>query len=238
MNLKYVLPLAVATACLSSTGQIHAAAYTENGDAGDLPNTAQVVAGTAGTPLTLLSGALTLTGGLSDSDMFQIYVSSPSTFSASLTGFFPGFNNFDSQLLIFNAAGQGIQANDDDPATGAQQSSLPTGNTLMSSQNAGLFYLLVSGSGRYATTTSGSLIFPNFTDGTTDPTNVYGPNTTSNVVGGYTGSSNEGGAYRVNLNGAQFVVVPEPSTWAFVLGGGAGLALVTRRSRRAGRASV
>lgn len=237
MSLKFVLPLAFATACLPFAGSVHAATYTETGDAGDLPATAQVISGAANTALTSLSGALTLTNGVSESDMFEIYINSPSTFSASLTGFVPGANNFDSQLMIFSAAtGKGIMANDDDPVTGAPQSNLPSGNTLMSSQTAGLYYILVSGSGRYATSAAtNGLIFPNFSDGTTDPTVVYGPSGPggANAITGYTGSSNEGGNYTIALAGAQFVVVPEPGTWAFIVAGAAGLAFVLRARRTA-----
>ena len=233
MSLKFVIPMAVATACLPLAGNLHAATYTETGDAGDLPATAQVISGAPATSLTSLSGALTLTNGTSDSDMFAIYINSPSTFSASLTAFVPGANNFDSQLMIFNSAGKGIQTDDDDPNTGAPQSNLPAGGTLMSSQAAGVYYLLISGSGRYAVSGTNSLIFPNFTDGTTDPTVVYGATGPggANTITGYTGSSNEGGNYTIALAGAQFVVVPEPSTWALVAAGVAGLALVARSRR-------
>ena len=237
MSLKFVTPTALAAIGLSLTGNLHAATYTESGDAGDLPATAQVVSGVAKTTLTSISGALTLTNNLSDSDMYEIYINSPSTFSASLTGFVPGANNFDSQLMLFSAAtGKGIEADDDDPTTGSSSADLPSGSTLMSSQTAGLYYLLVSGSGRYATSGTG-LIFPNFTDGTTDPTVVQGPTGAggANAITGYTGSSNEGGNYTIALTGAQFVppaAVPEPGAWAFIVAGAAGLAL-TLRSRGA-----
>ncbi len=233
MSLKFAFPFALATACLPLTSNLFADTYTETGDAGDLPAAAQVVSGTAGTPLTSLSGALTLTNSISDSDLFEIYVSDPTTFSASNTGFVAGSNNFDSQIALFSASGLGIIANDD-AASGGSLSNLPADS--LSGQTAGLYYLLISGSGRYATS-GGGLIFPNYTDGTTDATTVVGPTGPGGTaaISGYTGSSNEGGNYRVALAGAQFVQpsgVPEPSIFAFMAAGLAGLALMLRRRTR------
>lgn len=99
--------------------QAGAIAFTETGDAGDLPPTAQVVSGTSGTPLESISGALTLTNGVSDSDLSEIYINSLSTFSASNTAFIVGSNNFDSQIYLFSANGLGLAGNDDNPASGA-----------------------------------------------------------------------------------------------------------------------
>ena len=110
MRLTFAIPLTLATLCLPLVITGQAATYTETGDAGDLPATAQVVSGAANTALTSLSGALTLTNNTSDSDMYEIYINNPSTFSASLTAFVPGSNNFDSQLMLFNAAGKGVEA--------------------------------------------------------------------------------------------------------------------------------
>lgn len=223
--------IAIAAIGSSLATSARAVVYVETGDAGDLPSSAQIVSGAAGTPLTGINGALTLTNGVSDSDLFQIYINDPSTFSASLTSFVPGSNNFDSQLGLFNAAGQGIELDDDDPATGAPQSNLPAGSSFLTSSPAGVYYLLISGSGRYASTGSGSLIFANFTDGTTDPTAVQGPISPDAVVGAYSGSSNEAGSYVLALSGAQFVVVPEPGAWALISAGMVGAWFFVRRRR-------
>ena len=231
MSFKFALPLALAAAYLALAGTIHAANFSETGDAGDLLGTAQIVSGAAGTPLNLISGTLTRTNGISDSDLFEIYISSPSTFSASNTAFIPGSNNFDSQIFLFNASGLGLIGNDDNPINGAAQSNLAAGNL---NGSAGLYYLLISGSGRYATSGNG-LIFPNFTDGTTDPTTVVGPTGPGGAaaLSAYTGSSNEGGNYAVALTGAQFVsnAVPEPSVFAFLAAGVASLALGLHRCK-------
>ena len=230
MSLKFALPVALATACLSFATTSQALNYAETGDAGDLPTAAQVISGPAGTSLDQISGALTLTNGISDSDLFEILISNPSAFSAAATAFAPGVNNFDSQIFLFSATtNKGIVGNDDNPANGAPQAAIPAGSFTGA---AGLYYILISGSGRYATS-AGGLIFPNFTDGTTDPSTVVGPTGPggAGAITGYTGNSNEGGNYRIALTGAQFVVVPEPASLVYVIAGAAGLMLVTRRAR-------
>ena len=234
MSLKFALPLAFATACLPLAGNLHAATYTETGDAGDMLATAQVVMGTAGTALTSISGSLTLTNQISDSDMFEIYISNVSSFSASNTAFIQGANNFDSQIFLFRADGLGVVGNDD-AASGGSQAAIPAGSFTGSPGN---YYLLISGSGRYATsgtTNPGALIFPNYTDGTTDPTSTVRPTGPGGgaVLSGYTGNSNEAGNYVIALTGAQFVpaAVPEPGACVFLLGGVAGLAFALRARR-------
>ena len=230
MSLKFAVPVAIATACLSLAGNLYAVPYNEVGDAGDLPSTAQAIAGPANTTLDSISGSLTLTNGISDSDMFRLFITNPATFSASTVGFIQGVNSFDSQIFLFNAAGLGVVGNDDNAVNGGSQAAIPAGSF---NGPAGEYFLLISGSGRYAASVGG-LIFPNYTDNVTDPTTTVGPTGPGggSPVTGYTGSSNEGGAYRVALTGAQFVVVPEPSSLAFAFVGAAGLALVQRARRR------
>ena len=197
--------------------------YAEQGDAGQLPATAQVVSTVAGPKsLTAITGTLTLTNGISEADLYEIYISTPASFSANTTGFVAGKNNFDTQLFLFRTNGAGIVANDDDPSGGGAQSSIPAGNSFTSSLSAGPYLLLITGSGEYPATSTGSLIFNNFTDGTTDPTAVEGPNTTSPLAS-YTGNSNEGGNYSIALTG---VTVPEPGL------GFAGIAIMGTIFRR------
>lgn len=92
--------------------------------------------------------------------------------------------------------------------------------------------MLISGSGCFATS-SGGLIFPNFADGTTDAAIEVGPTGAGGAaaLSGYTGSSNEGGNYKVALTGAQVVTsaVSEPSSLGCLAAGLASLALVLRR---------
>jgi hypothetical protein len=92
-----VFAVAVALICgLSSTSW----AYSEVGEAGSLPGTAQ---GTSGAPLTSISGTISSN---TDADMYQIFISSPGTFSATTVG--TGGSLSDTQLFLFDTDGLGI----------------------------------------------------------------------------------------------------------------------------------
>ena len=247
MTLKLPNLLTMAVASLSLAGITRADTYTETGDAGQLPATAQVVSGPAGTPLTAIIGSTTLTNGISDGDMYEIFISNPAAFSATTNFFSSGRNNFDDQLFLFTAAGTGVVTSDDN-SSGGSQSDVPAGTLSLAGGGGangtvpptppGLYYLLIDGSGSYPVDNGANLLFPNFNDGTTDPTMVYGPNSETAVIAGYTGSSNFGGAYTIDLTGAEFVpeaVVPEPGSAAGILAGVAGLTLVACSRRRAAR---
>ena len=219
---------------LASTAPAYAVGYAEVGDAGDIVHGApQMVSGNPGDAITAITGALSLNAGISEGDAFQIYISSPSTFSATTTGFAPGVNNFDSQLFLFTLDGVGIVANDDDSASGSAQSTLPAGSSFTASLAPGYYVLLITGSGQFPAS-SGGLIFNNWTDGMTDPTGVYGPTGPggASAISSFGGSSNEGGAYSIALTGVSVVVsaVPEPTSLALGLAGA--LMLMARRRRR------
>lgn len=104
--------------------------WTEIGDAGDLPGTAQVPIGSG--PLTKIKGKLT---GSYDADMYKIYIVDPASFSAYATG------DSDTQLFLFDESGMGIYA-DDDGGSGLD-AYLPSGNTY-SPTSTGTYYLGIS----------------------------------------------------------------------------------------------
>src|SRR5262249_38282486 len=75
--------------------------WVERGDAGGLPATAQITEGDRFQPLTAITGII---NGNRDADMFQIFISDPSKFSATTVGT-PGTLT-DSQLFLFDANGK------------------------------------------------------------------------------------------------------------------------------------
>jgi hypothetical protein len=210
-----------------------AGSYAEVGDAGDIVSALpQLVTGSPGDTITSITGTLTLSANISEVDAYQIYISSPVTFSATTTGFAPGVNNFDTQLFLFTQSGIGIVGNDDDTATGAEQSSIPAGSSFTSALAPGYYYLVISGSGQFPSS-AGGVIFKNWTDGSTDPTGVYGPTGPGggSAISSYFGSSNEGGAYSIALTGVTIAAVPEPSPLALGLAGALALVALGRRRR-------
>jgi hypothetical protein len=226
MKIACVFPLLLAGICLAN--RAHAATWYEVGDAGDQISTAQnVFSATPNTPLTQIVGTLTVAYNVSEVDIYRIYISSPNIFSASMIFGEGLFNAFDSQLMVFNSNGVGL-ADDDDAANGSPQANVPAGS--LAGSLPGIYYLLVDGSGEYPVDKTGHLLFPNYNDGTTDPTKVAGPQSALPLAG-YTGFSGEGGLYAISFTGAQFTNnVPEPSG-GVLLGAGA-LALACWQTRR------
>lgn len=96
---------------LSGASVSFAATWTESGDAGDLPSAAQLTMGSG--PLDAIEGSIL---DEADQDMFLVVIDDPAAFSASTNN--AGTNlvfDDDTQLFLFDAAGFGVLANDDDP---------------------------------------------------------------------------------------------------------------------------
>ena len=106
------------------------------GDAGDLPNTAQIPGGTG--PLNNIAGNL----DAGEADMYKIQICDPGAFSASLSNnYTPGL---DTEMFLFDSNGAGIVMNDDDAAGGGGlRSALSSAFT--STLAAGNYYLAVTG---------------------------------------------------------------------------------------------
>jgi hypothetical protein len=215
-----------------------AGSYVEVGDAGELPATAQDTLGLPTVALTSISGSLSST---TDRDLYRIFIPVGSAFSAT-TVLQPGTLG-DTQLFLFDGAGHGVYANDDDGSaqgTSAFRSTLPKGSAFSPSA-PGFYYLLITASGAYPATSSspGALIFQNFTSLPSDPTvatAVLGPIDASRVFAGYTGTTGSSGTYTIALAGAEAAAVPEPGSLAVFSTGILGLLTfcACRRRRRAG----
>jgi hypothetical protein len=107
--------------------------WTEQGDAGDLPETAQATGTDTNTPLSSISGAL----AADDVDMFAIYIADPSAFRAETN---TTTTNFDSQLWLFDVNGNGI-VHDDDSAGGLRSRITNANNCI---PGPGIYYIAIS----------------------------------------------------------------------------------------------
>jgi hypothetical protein len=107
--------------------------WTEQGDAGDLPETAQATGTDTNTPLSSISGAL----DANDVDMFAIYIADPSAFRAETN---TTTTNFDSQLWLFDVNGNGI-VHDDDSAGGLRSRITNANNCI---PGPGIYYIAIS----------------------------------------------------------------------------------------------
>jgi len=156
--------------------------WTEQGDAGDLPETAQATGTDTNTPLSSISGAL----AADDVDMFAIYIADPSAFRAETN---TTTTNFDSQLWLFDVNGNGI-VHDDDSA-GSLRSRITNANNCI--PGPGIYYIAISRWNRDPRDCDDNAIWT----GTANACAVAG----RSRVASWTGSTSAG-TYQIVLQGA------------------------------------
>ena len=156
--------------------------WTEQGDAGDLPETAQATGTDTSTPLSSISGAL----AADDVDMFAIYIADPSAFQAETN---TATTNFDSQLWLFDVNGNGI-VHDDDSA-GSLRSRITNANNCI--PGPGIYYIAISRWNRDPIDCDGNAIW-------TSVSNACAVAGRSRVAS-WTGSTSAG-TYQIVLQGA------------------------------------
>jgi hypothetical protein len=192
------------------------------GDAGNLPASANITQGSGG-PLTQIIGSLS--NSTTGADMYEISIVDPAAFSATVTG---NGNNpiVNSAIYLFNASGVGEFGNDN-ISGGNSLSSIPVGTT--SALTAGLYYVLVASSGRLPENGS-TLLFGDLTNTTTVAS------ATSNLIikkyatSGTTPSPADGGkGYDIRFTGASFAETPEPASVALIASGLLALGIWKRR---------
>lgn len=189
-----VTALAVATVLLGS-GPPAGATTPESVDAGDTLATAQVVSGAE----TTLTGTVGV--GTDAVDLYKINITEPAAFSATTYGSAID----DTMLMLFDAAGHLVEANDD-WVWSTNWSNLPAGGlgNANAPTSAGWYYLAVTAyyadpmaEGAYMWSSTS----PEWTDPETGET-VDGPADASLVLDGWDAdTTNHSGTYTVALNG-------------------------------------
>lgn len=210
--------LALPLAGGAALGQV---TWTEVGDAGNLPASAQVPLGVGS--LDFIAGSI---GSSTDADMYAILINDPAMFGARTVNT-PGTLS-DTQLWLFDAAGNGIVFNDDSSTPASLRSAIgpayvgnsPLGTPAPVYSGPGIYYLAITGYNVDATSTGG-LIWNN-----TPFASQRGPDGPGapGPITGWTGTSVTG-TYTIELTGAKFI--PAPGSLA-LLGLGA-LAAIRRR---------
>jgi hypothetical protein len=223
MKRSLVVAAALLTLCLS-VPSARADIWVEIGQAGDLPDTAQITSGV--NPLDGIRGTLL---SPTEVNLYAIKIVDPLHFSASTVGTQGTLK--DSYLFLLDQFGHGVYANDDADSS-TKRSLLPAGSPL-GPQAPGLYYLGIASSGRNPVGgPNNDLIFPDFPF-----TGVFGPTGPGggSAITGYKGSGSDSGSYTINLTGAA-PAVPEPSSLVLCGLGVACVAVARYRRRKQGNA--
>jgi hypothetical protein len=217
-SIRRILALCLALTTSAALAQVH----VEIGNAGDLPGTAQTI---SDQPL-LSSISGTLTAG--DRDMYLIRIGGLVPFSATVTSPASSLNG-DPQLFLFDSAGFGVLANDDNQvllAPSRVSGILPAGD----------YYLAIT-EFNDDPVSNGGLIFPD-----DDFLNVIGPTGPGGglPIIGWTNQGGAGFAYTIAIENATGIPstgngVPSPdesSSLILLSLGMITLAAIGRRLRR------
>lgn len=192
----------VAALMLAWQGAAQAATYIETVDAGQILSGAALV--TIANP-TQISGNIF---AVDDADLFAIQLTAGTPFTAqtSSAGFASGGIE-DTQLFLFNAAGQGVRYNDDIEVTNFFSKITFTPSV------SGAYYLGVSAIGNNPLGSGGSFMYVR---NPLDSTQVAGPSLAGALGSWAPDGSNftDSGTYDIALTGA--APVPEPGTYALL----------------------
>ena len=189
-----VWTLTISALLTAASAQI---SYQEQGDAGDLPATAQLVnvagAQPCQTPVQSIRGQM----DADDVDMFVICITDPAAFSASTVG----TTAWDTQLWLFKCDGRGVVHNDDNPDGAGLGSRIDNRTNCI--QQPGIYLLAISRYNRDPVTADGLTLW--------DPLGnnrlVRCPDgiRADEPVGAWAGVTQAAGEYVIQLTGAYSV---------------------------------
>ncbi len=215
--------VAVAALMVSAGAQT----WTEQGDAGDLPSSAQTTVGVGA--LTQIDGNLTSSDAV---DMYLIKIVDPLNFSASTTG----GSYTDLQFHLFQTDGTGLLNNDDwDGVRPRLGSGVPVNGSIdwsawaQANLPAGNYLLAISYWPRDPRNSAGQDIWnetPWSQQRTPDGPGAPGP------IAGWDSTSGVNTDYHIVLAGVEYAVVPEPASMMALGVGLAGLLGLRRRARK------
>lgn len=215
---------AVATSALVASSAVKAQLFIEQGEAGSSAATASATGTVNGSALTAIGGNLSTTG---DMDLFLINISNPAAFSATTVN---AFTTIDTQIYLFDMAGNPVYLNDDAAGGMSLQSALPAGSVL-GPQTPGRYILGISLSGVDPINASNTALFATglFSTDLRGPA----PGGLGPVTGAFdSGTGGAAGFYFINLTGATTVApIPEPATTVALGAGVLGLLALRRRKR-------
>ncbi|MEH2093067.1 two-partner secretion domain-containing protein [Nostoc sp.] len=168
--------------------------YTEVGDAGELPSTAQTAnSSTSGTAVSSISGTL---NNDNDIDLYQLFLRNGQKFTATTVG----GTEIDTQLFLFDGNGLGLVMNDDDYNANdeTRQSTLPLSEAF-TAPVSGKYYLGISSYENNPRSSQGAI----FEDGSPTGAGAELP-----VSGWDENLGSASGAYTINLTNQ---IPPTPS---------------------------
>lgn len=190
----------------------HAAAdpWTEVGDAGQLPGTAQVTVGVGA--LTAIRGMLPTDTSFPptappDIDLFRIFIDDPANFSATTVD--PETEFIDTQLYLFRADGTGVVANSDTSAT-ESRSTIPAGTLSIATAPPGEYLIGIALFESRPLNSTGDFLFPDLL--LEPPGAVVPPDLPDDPLADWQAFPlfEPFTNYQINLTGASFAAAPPP----------------------------
>ncbi len=176
----------------------------EDGDAGGLPNTAQIVEQRVnlddGDDILEIRGSI---NPADDEDMYRFEISLPSLFSATTNLSGDNIRIEDTKLFLFDVNGNGICANEDDPNAGPfdlnrRRAVFPRGGLATCMLVPGTYFLAISTFERVPVDAQGNNLF------LLEPPNAIVPPIAPNVVIRDWAGSGRDGEYAIQITGVNY----------------------------------